>query len=196
MKQEALQFAEEHGRVSVVRADEVDGRSCEGWRLIATVPDTLVEQKYVSQSDGRPDAYVVEKTEITRFVMVLPEDDALARASEELKQEHEKLVDVGGELHAVKRKAEETAQVTAKETERLRQETERLRQELERANARAETASTEHEKFLGMWKALIGDPEVHDAVLAAITASGRATAKQLITDYMAIRLGLGSERRP
>jgi len=194
MKQEALQFAEVHGRVCVVRADEVTRKSENGWRLIATVPDTLIEERYKNVGGyNQQSERTVEKTEITRFVMALSEDDALTRCAAEKKQLDDQKRAAQDELCALRQKTGDAAREAAKQLEASLRENASLKQELERARAHKASAEAEHAKFLTMWKALLGDAEVHDAILAAITASSRVTAKQLITDYMHLREAAGMQ---
>ena len=183
-----------YGAVRTASSDELRHLTSDGWRVLGAVPTTEFfneEVSYYDEDDGRhKNQRHLGHFMTTRFVLGLAKDDVVRQKTEELKHLRDQLRSVTSERdNLITKEAENRAEVKQlnKEAERLTETINRLSAEkadveIERDEARFTT--TELENTL---RGIFQDDDVNDAVLAAVSASEPATAKQMIADYMRLR---------
>jgi len=190
-----------YGEVKTVRAADLERETRDGWKLFAVVPDTAHINVHVEQPDrdGRVrSTFRTEERPVTLFVIGRNEGDAMAALYGQLREVQAELTQARQDLHQLRQShdaAEAAAKKAAADHERA---LETLQRDLKQTEAdrrwlqqKTEHDAAERETLFGTLKSVLGDPDVNDAVIAAITVSAAPVAKQMITDLMQLRETVG-----
>jgi hypothetical protein len=193
-----------YGELSAVRAESLNNHTRDGWKLIAVVPDmTLVEFQEddpTDQSRGYDRRQIRRKEHqpVSWFVLGRTEEDVIQQLRYELSEANQRASTASSEKYDLERQLREKDE-EAQKTKEMHDE---VVADLKR---RFGNVQREHDRYEKLWgdekeerktlfdslKSLLGDEDVNDAVLAAITVSESPTAKQMIVDLMRLREKLG-----
>jgi len=186
-----------YGMVKAVRAEFLEHETMYGWRLIAVVPDTTLVEFQVEEKDQHGYDRWNRKKEhqaVSWFVLAQAEESVIAKLrgdlgtkEAELREAWTKQRELGAELKKEREAAEKAQKEHDQATDLLTRRCETAERSRDHYKTQLDREKKEREDLFKTLRSLLGDEDVNDAVLAAITVSESPTAKQMIVDLMRLR---------